>query len=158
MSEFKPIETQEQLEEVLKDRLSRAEKKYSEQYSGYLSPDDVTEKTKELEEKIAELSNSLNGANEKATKDSQTIADLEAKIKAHETASVKSRIAHEVGIPYELANKLSGETEEDIRKDAEALKPFVTPKTVAPLRNPEAGDPGMSTREKFAEWAKAQTT
>ncbi len=152
MSEFKPIETQEQLDEVLRDRLSRAEKKYSEQYSGYLSPDDVTERTKELEDKITELSNSLNGANDKATKDAQTIADLEARNKEYETASVKSRIAYEVGIPHELANKLSGETEEDIRKDAEAMKPFVTQKAVAPLRNPEAGTK-TSTRDQFAEWA-----
>lgn len=158
MSEFTPIETQEQFDEAIKDRLARAEKKWQEKYSGYLSPEDLSGKTQEYEDKITELSNSLNGANEKATKDSQTIADLEAKIKAHETASVKSRIAHEVGIPYELANKLSGETEEDIRKDAEALKPFVAQKTTAPLRNPEAGDPGKSTREKFAEWAKSQTT
>lgn len=142
MSDFTPIETQEQFDEAIKDRLARAEKKWQEKYSGYLSPDDLTGKTEELNSKIEELSNSLNSANEKATADAEAIAGLEAKVKKYETASVKSRIAHEVGIPYELADKLSGDTEDDIRKDAEKLKPFVTQKSTSPLRNPEAKEAG----------------
>ena len=156
MSEFKPIETQEQFDEMIKDRLDRAEKKWEEKYSGYLSPDDVAGKTKELNDKITELGNSLNSANDKAVADAKSIADLEAKIKAHETASVKSRIAHEVGIPYELANKLSGDTEEAIRKDAEALKPFVTTTATMPLRNPESPDAGSgdATTESLRKLAQ----
>lgn len=140
MAEFTTIETQEQLDEVIKDRLARSEKKWQEKYAGYLSPDEVKAKTEDLQKQIDELGNSLNSANKKAKADAEAIASLEAKTKSYETASVKSRIAHEVGIPFELANKLSGETEDDIRKDAEALKPFVTQKHVAPLRNPEASD------------------
>ena len=48
---------------------------------------------------------------------------------------------------------MSGETEEDIRKDAEALLPFVSKQT-APLRDPEGTPKEPSTRESFAEWAK----
>ena len=148
MGDFKPIETQEQFDEMIKDRLERAEKKIEEKYSGYLSPDDLTGKTKELNDKITELGNSLNDATEKAKEDAAKITDLESKVKKYETASVKSRIAHEVGIPYELANKLSGDTEDDIRKDAEALKPFVTQKGTAPLRNPESKDAGSGDTTK----------
>ena len=158
MSDFKVIETQEQLDGIVKDRVARVEKQTAEKFAGYLSPEQVEEKMSDLNKKIEEMGNSLNSANDKAKADAEALASLEAKVKGYETASVKSRVAHEVGIPYELANKLSGETEEDIRKDAEALKPFVAQKTTAPLRNPEAGDPGKSTREKFAEWAKSQTT
>lgn len=140
--EFKAIETQEQLDSVIKDRLERNDRKWSEKYSGYLSPDEVASKTKELDDQITQLGNSLNAATEKAKTDADTIKGLEEKVKKYETASVKSRIAHELGIPYELANKLSGETEEEIRKDAEALKPFVTQKMVPPLRNPESKDAG----------------
>lgn len=153
--EFKIIETQKQLEEVLKDRLERSEKKWQEKYSGYLSPDDVKKEKEDLEKQIAEYGKSLNDASEKAKADAEAIASLQAKIKEYETASVKSRIAHEYGIPYELANRLSGETEEDIRKDAETIKPLVTQKTVAPLRDPEAGDTKGSTAKKFADWANA---
>ncbi len=151
MSEFKVIESQEQLDGIIKERLERAEKKWTEKYNGYLSPEEVKAKTEELQKQIEELGNSLTGANDKAKADAESIAGLEAKVKGYETASVKSRIAHEVGIPYELANKLSGETEDDIRKDAEALKPFVTQKAVPPLRNPEAPEAssGDATRDSM---------
>ncbi len=148
MSEFKQIETQEQLDAIIKERLDRAEKKQAEKYAGYLSPEAVEAKMADLNKQIEELGNSLNGANDKAKSDAESIAGLEAKVKSYETASVKSRIAHEVGIPYELANKLSGETEEEIRKDAEALKPFVTKINTAPLRNPEAQDAGSGDKTR----------
>lgn len=155
MSDFTPIATQEQFDEAIKDRLARSEKKWQEKYSGYLSPDDVAAKLKDYEKQIADFGSSLDNANKKAKADAEAIASLQAKIKEYETASVKSRIAHEIGIPYELANRLSGETEEDIRKDAEALKPLVTQKTTAPLRNPEGGEGkgGTTTAQKFADWA-----
>ena len=35
------------------------------------------------------------------------------------------RIAFEVGLPFELSEKLSGETEEEIRADAEKLAGYV---------------------------------
>lgn len=139
---FEPIETQEQLDKIIKDRLERSEKKWQEKYTGYLSPDDVAGKVSDYERQIAEYGKSLDDASAKAKADAEIIAGLQADIKKYETASVKSRIAHEVGIPYELANKLSGETEEDIRKDAESLKPFITQKQPAPLRDPESRDPG----------------
>ena len=146
--EFKPIESQEQLDNIIKDRLQINDRSWSEKYSGYLSPDEVASKTKELDDEIAKLGNSLNEATEKAKTDAETIKSLTEKVKTYETASVKSRIAHEIGIPYELANKLSGETEEEIRKDAESLKPFVTQKIVPPLRDPESRDPGSGDDKK----------
>lgn len=156
MGEFTPIETQEAFNEAIKDRLTRAEAKWQERYSNYLSPEDLESKTEDLNRQIAELGNSLNAANDKANADAKTIADLEGRIKSYETASVKSRIAHEVGIPFELANKLSGEDEESIRKDAEALLPFVSKKQNAPLRNPEASEvSGDTKKEAITRLAKS---
>lgn len=45
MPEFKPIETQEALDAIIKDRIERAKKSAADEtakkYEGYLSPDDV---------------------------------------------------------------------------------------------------------------------
>lgn len=72
----------------------------------------------------------------------QTIADLQGKVKGYETAALKSRIARENHIPYELADRLTGETEEDIRRDAENLSKFIkSVRGPAPLFNPEPEDP-----------------
>ena len=73
--------------------------------------------------------------------DEQTIADLTAKNKAYETASLKSRIAHEVGLSYEWVSRIKGEDEKSIREDAEALKKLVgNGASVLPTKNPESGE------------------
>ena len=55
-------------------------------------------------------------------------AKKDAMIKSYETNSVKMRIAHENGIPFELASKLSGDDEESIKKDAETMAKFLKKK------------------------------
>lgn len=50
-----------------------------------------------------------------------TIADLQKQIKTHETTALKQRIAREKGIPCEMADRLSGETEKEIRTDADTM-------------------------------------
>lgn len=66
------------------------------------------------------------------------VADLTSRCQAYETDALKARIAHEVGIPFELAQRLTGTAEADIRKDAAALVQMLRPKAPpAPLR----GDP-----------------
>ena len=130
MPEFKAIETQEALDAIIKDRLERAKKSAADEaakkYEGYLSPDDVKKHT----DQITALTDKL--------KESETkIADLTAKNSAYEIASVKTKIAHEVGLPYELADRLSGTTEEEIRKDADALSKFAMHPQATPLFSSE---------------------
>lgn len=138
--------TQEEVNEIVKDRLDRAEKKWQEKYANYYSEDDLNNKTAELNSKIAELSNSLNVANDKATghaeelsKREQTIAELTEKLKKNESESSKIRIGLANGIPLELCGRLSGESEEEILADAQKVSSFL-PKPTMPLRNPEAGE------------------
>ena len=130
MAEFEAITTQEAFDNAIKARLDRNTDTVKKQFEGYISPDDFKAKTADLNSKITDLTGKL------AEKDT-AIADLTAKNKAYETSSVKMRIADENGIPYELANKLSGDTEEDIKKDAETLAKFIGKKQPAPLGSTE---------------------
>ena len=139
MSEFKKIETQEQLEEVLKDRLKRERETVKKEFEGYLSPADVTEKYKgylSVEDVAAKYKDHL--APEEADK-------LRSKIKGYETDSVKTRIAHETGLSYEAVQFLRGEDEESIRKSAETLKGLVGTTYTAPLASTEPIGMGDST-------------
>ena len=138
-NEFKAIETQEEFDTAIKARLDRNTKTVTDEvkksYEGYISPDEA----KKLNDQITSLSTQL-------TEKDTSIADLTAKNKAYETASVKVRIAHEKGLPYELADRLSGETEKDIAADAEKLSQFVSAgKPAAPLYTP-SGNTGMSVK------------
>lgn len=133
---FEPIETQEAFDAAIKGRIERNTKTVTEEvtkkFEGYISPEDASKQTAELNKQIESLTAKL------GERDS-SIADLTAKNKAYETASVKTRIAREFNIPYELADRLSGETEDDIKKDAEKLSAFVGKKKTAPLFDPDSG-------------------
>lgn len=150
MSEFKVIETQEALDAIIKDRLDRQKKAVTDeikkQYEGWISPEEAKKSTDQIA--------ALNG---KLSDSEKTIADLTAKNSAYEISSVKMRIAHETGLPYELAERLSGTTEEDIRKDAETLTQFTSqaPATPSFSSEPPVGD---STNAAFIALAQSLNT
>lgn len=127
------ITTQEQLDEVIKDRLAREAKKFE----GYTSPKELEALKARYEKQIGDLNGALASAGEKAKSHDAEIAERDAKIRGYETDSVKTRIAHEEGLPYELHGRLSGETEEDIRKDAQSLAKLMKAQPAAPLASPE---------------------
>lgn len=122
MSEFKVIETQEQLDAIIKDRIARAEAKAAEKYADY---DKLKADAADKDKQIAALSTKLEEQNGKTSEYDKQIADLTAKVKEYEASSVKTRIAHEVGLPYELAKKLEGDNEEAIRADAESMAKLI---------------------------------
>ena len=92
MSEFKPINTQEEFDAAIKDRLERERGKYADYEN--------------LKTQVGTLTTERDTA-------VQQLGDANAKIKTYETNSVKMRIAQAKGIPAEMALRLTGETEED---------------------------------------------
>ena len=68
------------------------------------------------------------------------------KQKAEDYDALKLK-AHENGIPFELADKLSGSDEEAIKKDAETMAKFLKKKDVPPLAG---GDPQKIDNKKTA--------
>jgi len=145
MSEFKVIETQEQLDAIIKDRLSRNTKTVTDevkkQYEGYISPDDAAKGKKTLEDEIEKLKKQI-------TEKDTSISSLEKKNKEYEIASVKAKIAREHGLPAELAERLKGENEEEYKADAEALSKIITPeKPPAPMFNSEGGNKGTNSTD-----------
>lgn len=139
MSEFTVIETQEQFDAAIGERLKREREKFTEylspeevekKYNGYLSPDEVSEKYKdylspeEVEKKYA------------GWVSAEDAAEKDSKIKQYESYSVKTRIAKEAGLSLDAVDFLQGETEEDIKNSAEALKKILKP-SAPPLRTTE---------------------
>lgn len=132
---FKPIETQEAFDAIIRERLERNTRsvtaEVTKKFEGWISPEDVKKETDPLNQKITDLNEQIKGHE-------TTIADLTAKNTAHETAATKRKIAHELGIPFEMADRLSGSTEEEIRADAETMSKFVTGSTQpAPMYSSE---------------------
>lgn len=119
MADFTPINTQEEFDKIIGERLRRERDTVTKSFEQKMAEKD-TENSK-LKADVEAVNKRLEEANQKIA----GIPDLEKKVKAYEVASVKSKVARETGIPYELAERLSGETEEDIRKDAEGLRKVI---------------------------------
>ena len=73
MGEFTPIATQEEFDAAIKDRLSRAEEKFSKKYEGYMSADDVSKLKQDYELKI-------NGLQKAADENAKKYADYDKQI------------------------------------------------------------------------------
>lgn len=131
MSDFKVIETQEQFDAVISERLKREREVVRKEYEGYLSPDEIGEKYKDY------LSPEQAEGKYKGYLSPEEAAKKDAEIKRHETNSLKVKIAQETGIPYELAGRLSGDNEESIRKDAETVAKYLKKTRVPPLKSTE---------------------
>ena len=132
-STFKAIESQEELDNIVKERLKREREAANKRYEGWISPEDH-------QRTLSEANQTLEDYKKARENDTKAIEDLTAKNAAYETASLKSRIAHEVGLSLEWTGRISGEDEQSIRADAESLKKLVGNGAPLPTKNPESGE------------------
>ena len=72
MSEFKTIETQEELDRIVKERLARQKEKYADY-------DKLRERVEELETENAELHSTVESSKSEKGKFDKQIADLQAR-------------------------------------------------------------------------------
>ena len=150
MSEFKIIETQEQFNEAISERLRRDRESYAKRFEGWKSPEDVQKLTDDFSAKIKALEDA-------AAATQQTLAEKDALIAdsaKYKTDLDKTRIALAAGLKIDYADRLRGETADEWKADAEALaKDFAAAHITAPLGNPDpipADD--KATRKQFADW------
>lgn len=145
------IETQEQLDEMFKERVNREKDKFK----GYTSPEELEKKVQEMvnaqlgekDKQINELSASLGKTKEELEASGKTLAEKEAQIKAYEIGSAKTKIANELGLKYEAIEFISGEDEDSIRANAEKIKSLIGSNGApAPAAEPTLG--GKDDKDK----------
>ena len=154
MAEFTPITTQAEFDAAIADRLSRQEKTITARYEGAMQSADVEKLKTGYENTIADLKKQIEEAGTKAAESTKQLTELNAKIKSYESDSAKTRIALETGLPFQMAGRLTGETEEEIRKDAEALKSMIGGQMpIAPLAK-EPIPPADPNKAALMELAK----
>lgn len=136
MSEFKVIETQEELDAIIKNRLERLKEKYSDY-------DEIKALAVQVQDENSSLKSALETSKQETESSNKQIADLETKISGYETENLRTRIALQNGLPFDLADRLQGTDEESLKADAERLASFIKPvEPVAPMRvvEPQIGD------------------
>lgn len=122
MSEFKVIESQEEFDARIKDRIERAKEKAIEDYKIEIKKtiDDLKSENSSLKNEVAGYKESL----EEVKGKDEIIKGLNEKISAFERAEVKRNIALEYGLPFKLAEKISGDDEDSMKKDAEVMAKY----------------------------------
>ena len=131
MSEFKPITTQEEFDAAIKARLSREKEKY-------VDYDQLKSRVEELEKENVGLQSTIEANRQSKADDDKQLEELQKQIAGYETASLRTRVALQHGLPYDLADRLQGTDEESFKADAERLAGFMKKsQPVAPIRNME---------------------
>ncbi|MBP1046410.1 DUF4355 domain-containing protein [Enterococcus sp. BWM-S5] len=135
MSGFKAIETQEELDRIIQERLNRKKESTEKQYSDY---DEIKTRNADLEKQIGTLQSTIEELKTSTADYEKQLSELNTTVAGYETANLRTRIALQSGLPYDLAGRLVGTDEESIKADAERLSAFVVKQqTPAPLRNTE---------------------
>lgn len=138
MGEFEPITTQEQLDEIISSRLKRDREATAKRYADY---DDIKGKNDEYVKRIAELEKANGDLAKKYEGYDTQLLDLQNKCKDYEAARKKTDIALEYGLPYGMASRLKGDTDEDIRKDAQDMMAMMkgTGRKKSPTQSDDTG-------------------
>ena len=133
--DFKVIETQEQLDKIISERLNREREKFETQLSGFESL--KTEK-ENLEKQLSDLSTTFEETKSNTQTKEEEINNLNKKVKDYETKNLKTKFALENGIPFEFASRISGDDEKAIKEDAQKIAEFFKKQQpTAPLKDTE---------------------
>lgn len=121
---FEPIQTQEELDAILKKRLEREREKITAEVSGkYANYDELAEKAKAYDE-------AQEAQKSEAQKAKERIAELESTIKKRDEADkqreMREKVAKEKGIPEEL---IVGTDEESMAAYADKIAEFAKVQT-----------------------------
>lgn len=146
--DFKPIETQEQFDEVIRERLARENKKYE----GWTSPDKLQEIKDGYEKNASKKYEGYTSPEDLQTMKNNYESQLEIIRKENtslKASQLRSKVANEFKLPTEMASRLQGTTEEELRTDAKTLAELVSAnKTVVlPLHG---GSTGGNTNKNAA--------
>ncbi len=147
MAEFTPINTQEEFDALISDRMSRQAEKIRGEYKELEEQNKTlkaesekwTKEKTDFESVIAKNKTDFEDLNKKLDEANGKIADFENK-------ELKTKIAIEKGLPMGLRGYLKGSTKEEVEASADELRKFANTTRQVPLADPE-GDPpsGNST-------------
>lgn len=140
MAEFKIIETQEEFDARISERLKRDRESYAKKFEGYKSPEDLQKITDGFNAQIKALEDEKAATAEKLKEKDAQIAESEK----YRTDLAKTRIALKAGLDIKYADRLRGADEKEWEADAKELaKDFAAshytapPASHEPVSNPD---------------------
>lgn len=149
MSEFTPINTQEEFDTAIKDRLNRERAKFGDY-------DDIKDQLAKAQSEIADFQKTIE-ANQKAyEKLSAESKEKDTKIAGYEADALKTTVAINKNLPMNMRKYLQGATEEELNASAdELMESGVGQKNIVPpLAQTEPEPPKDDKAAAFLQLAK----
>lgn len=145
--EFKVIETQADFDARIKDRIARAEQKIKDQYTDY---DTLKAQNSDYAKQIEQLQS------EKAEIESER-DKYSAQVNKYAKDALRTEVAREVGIPYGMADRITGDDKDAMIKDAEKIKKCFSVKPEAPFggSGEPSGKKGDEVEDAWYEMSKS---
>lgn len=150
MAEFEPITTKEALDAAIAAAIKAEHEAEKTKYGGTAA---------ELAKQLSTAQKDANDKKKIYDQQNETLQGLQKQVKGYESRQLKEKIAREAGLPYELADRLSGDDEAALKTDAASLVKLLGKgkgaASVSPLANaePAAGSSGSSNTDgKAAAW------
>ena len=147
MTDFKIIETQEELDAVIKARLYIEREKYADY-------EDLKKQLADFEAKELTYQNTINDLKTRETELASRVESLNGDLTQTKLQTAKQRIATEYGLPLDLADRLQGDDEDGFKADAERLASYLAPKQPTPpmkSNEPVISDSKDLTMKKFVQ-------
>ena len=120
MADFKTINTQEELNSIIQERLNKEKQKIST----------IEKENEDLQKQFDEINQKYNTSEEAMEK-------LRKEVETHKMNELKRNIAKQNGLADELSSRLMGNTEEELEADAKRLSEIFKVKRVQPLKEVE---------------------
>lgn len=133
--------TQTELDKIVGERLAREREKYADY-------DAIKEKASKLDSMEEASKSELQKITEKAT---ALETELNALKKEKEVETLRRNVSKETGVPENL---LTGQTEEECKEQAQAIKAFADPGYPSVKDQAPQNAPSGTAKEQFAEWAR----
>lgn len=139
-----------------KEAIDKAMAEYGKSVNSYKDKieqlESVSEKAKGYEQQLNDLQNTLSSKE----KELEGIEVLKKEVETYKLKELKTSIAVQAGLPLELAGRLSGETEEEIKEDAEKIAGFVNKKQPLPMKltEPPVNDEDAGLKQMLGNLTK----
>lgn len=119
MADFTPINTQEEFDQRIQDRLARERATIEKKYENF----DQIKKERDT------FSSQIAGYQKTAKENADKVTDLETQLAAAtqkaaelELESLRTQVAIDKGLPMQFRSRLNGTTKEELEADADSLK------------------------------------
>lgn len=139
---FKPITTQEDLDAVLTKRLARQARTLRDEIAKELKDEAEAEAAKKAAEEQGDFKKLYEESQAEIEKLKKKIEEHDAEVKQQTLDELRQAVIDEFQLPKDLADRLHGETKEELRADAKKLAEVIVPREAPDIDTGKTGGDG----------------